>query len=206
MKLIVGLGNPGEKHEKSRHNFGFLVVENFLKTFESAKNTVWDDNKKLKSDIAQIEWNSQKKKSVEKIIIAKPKTFMNNSGMAVSLIANYFKISPSDIWIIHDELDLPLGAMKIRLGGGGAGHHGIESIMESLSTDKFWRFRLGIGHTKAHSGVAKAKFSDATEFVLGNFSGQEKSKVKVTLKKAVKALETALEEDLTRAMNQFNTK
>ncbi|MBI2032399.1 MAG: aminoacyl-tRNA hydrolase [Candidatus Levybacteria bacterium] len=206
MKLIVGLGNPGEKYEKTRHNLGFLVLEQFLKNFSEVKNTVWDDKKKFKSNIAEIGWNSRKRKTLEKVILAKPQTYMNNSGMAVSLLASFYKIKPEDIWIIHDEIDLPVGAMKIRLGGSAAGHHGIDSIIKSLETDKFWRFRLGIGHSKGKEKIVKTKIGSTTDFVLGNFSGAERSKMKVLIKKAVRALETGLEEDLRKAMNQFNTK
>src|SRR3990167_6765145 len=135
MKLIVGLGNPGAKYEKTRHNLGFMVMEGFLKAFTPVNKTVWDNKDKFKSEIAEIEWNSRKKKTLEKVILAKPKTYMNNSGMAVSLLARFYKVAPEDIWIIHDEIDLPLGMMKIRFGGSGAGHRGIESIISALGSD-----------------------------------------------------------------------
>lgn len=206
MKIIVGLGNPGPKYEKTRHNLGFMVVEDFLKAYSPVSQTTWDNKEKLKSLIAEIDWNSQKKKSLEKIILVKPKTYMNNSGMAVSLLSKFYKVKPMDIWIVHDEVDLPIGAMKIRLGGSGAGHHGIESIIEALATDKFWRFRMGIGETRSHGKLGNTNLGSTTEFVLKNFSGQDKSKLKHLLKRGVKALETALEKDLESAMNQFNTK
>lgn len=206
MKLIVGLGNPGSKYEKTRHNLGFMVVEGFLKAFTPVNKTVWDNKDKFKSEIAEIEWNSRKRKTLEKIILAKPKTYMNNSGMAVSLLARYYKIAPEDIWIIHDEIDLPLGMMKIRQGGSAAGHHGVESIIKALGSDKFFRFRLGIGHSKTRDQIAKTRFGSMTEFVLRGFKGQESSKARSLAKRAVKAIETALEEDLEHAMNRFNTK
>ena len=206
MKLIVGLGNPGGKYEKTRHNLGFMVVENFLKAYTPVKETSWDNKEKFKSLIAEIEWNSRKQKSLEKIILAKPKTYMNNSGMAVSLLARFYKIKSEDIWIVHDEIDLPLGSMKIRLGGSAAGHRGVESIIESLNSDKFWRFRMGIGFSKSKDSLAKTYLGNTTEFVLMGFSGKEKSKVKLLLKRGVKAIETALEKDMQSAMNQFNTK
>ena len=206
MKLIVGLGNPGAKYEKTRHNLGFMVIEGFLKAFTPVNKTVWDNKDKFKSEIAELEWNSRKKKTLEKIILAKPKTYMNNSGMAVSLLARFYKIAPEDIWIIHDEIDLPLGMMKIRQGGSAAGHRGVESIIESLKTDKFFRFRLGIGFSKNKDKFVKVNMGSATEFVLRGFSGQESSKARTLVKRAVNAIETALEEDLERAMNRFNTK
>ncbi len=196
MKLIVGLGNPGEKYEKTRHNLGFMVVEQFLKDFEPQKDTAWNDSKKFKSDIAEIDWQPKHGK-MEKVILVKPKTFMNNSGMAVSLIARFYKVSPENIFIIHDELDLPLGNLKIRLGGSSAGHNGIESVIDSLGTDKFWRLRLGI---KSGENI------NAEDFVLRNFSPKEKGKVKKVVKNASNALQEVLENSADAAMNRFNTR
>src|SRR3989344_5422114 len=134
MKLIVGLGNPGEKYERTRHNAGFLVVEQFLKDADPVAQTVWQDEKRLKSDIATLDWKPKVGPSV-RIVLVKPKTYMNNSGMAVSLIASYYKITSADIWVIHDDYDFPLGSMKIRFGGASAGHKGIASIIDSLGDD-----------------------------------------------------------------------
>ena len=131
---------------------------------------------------------------------------MNNSGLAVSLIASFYKISPSDIWIVYDELDLPLGNMKIRFGGAAAGHHGVESIMESLKTEKFWRFRMGIGVSKGKEEVAKHKFKKAEEFVLDEFSKHDAGTLKHLIKRGTQAITVALEQDLQAAMNRFNTK
>ena len=206
MKLIVGLGNPGPKYEKSRHNLGFMVVEHFLQKFEDVKNTTWEDDKKLKSNIKEITWESQTKgKKSEKVILAQPKTFMNNSGMAVSLITKYYKIKPVDVWVINDEADLPLGSIKIRFGGASAGHHGVESVIDALGTDKFWRFRMGIGEQKHGHHVTQHK-SGIEDFVLGNFTRQEHAKIKESIKRAVKALEEGLENSLESAQNQYNTK
>lgn len=204
MKLIVGLGNPGEKYEKTRHNLGFIVVDKLLKSSQSVKNTSWEKNDKFKSEIFNFQWHS-KSGNLEKVILAKPLTFMNNSGMAVGLIAKFYKIDPADIWIIHDELDLPIGNLKIRLGGSGAGHHGVESIIESLGTDKFYRFRLGIGYAKNKQEIAKHKVK-ADEYVLDRFNEHESGTIKHIIKKGVNALEDALEEGLEKAMNRFNTK
>lgn len=205
MKLIVGLGNPGDKYVSARHNLGFMVVERFLKDFEPVKDTVWEDNKRVKSDIAIFEWQPKKGVS-EKIILAKPKTYMNNSGMAVSLIAQYHKIKPEDIWIIHDELDLPLGYMKIRFGGSGAGHKGVESIISSLKNDKFWRFRLGIGTAHNHTKIGKHMIDKAEEYVLSGFGQGEYGKVRHLIKRGAQAIAAALEKGLEKAMNQYNTK
>jgi PTH1 family peptidyl-tRNA hydrolase len=142
---------------------------------------------------------------VEKVILAKPETFMNNSGMAVALLKEYYKVDPEDIWIVYDEMDLPLGSMKIRLGGSAAGHHGIESIIEAIGTDKFWRFRMGIGQTKGHDEMAKHTFN-TTDFVLKQFSGSDKSKARAMFKRGSKALQAALEKGIESAQNQYNTK
>ena len=207
MKLIVGLGNPGEKYEKTRHNLGALIVEQFLKDSEPVGKTVWEDNKKFKSDIAEIDWQP-KHGLLEKVILAKPKTYMNNSGLAVSLISQYFHIPISDIWVIHDDVDLPVGSLRIRFGGGTAGHKGLESILEHLKTEKFWRFRLGIGHPKNKFKVQSSKFKvrDVDEFVLSTFDHSERGKVKELIHHGAKAIGFALEHDLEAAMNRFNTK
>ncbi len=204
MKLIIGLGNPGDKYESTRHNVGFLIVDHLLKDLEPVKDSHWSKEDKVKSQIYSLEYEARGKEA-ERVILAKPETFMNNSGMAVSLLANYYKVEPDDIWIIHDELDLPLGSMKIRLGGSAAGHHGLESIIESLGTDKFWRFRMGIGQTKGHDEASKNPFN-ATEFVLKPFSGSDKSKARAMFKRGSKSLQTALEKGIESSQNQFNTK
>jgi PTH1 family peptidyl-tRNA hydrolase len=214
MKLIVGLGNPGEQYEATRHNLGFIVVDHFLKDFSSVNDGKWDSNEKLKSDISLIDWQP-KAGPPERVILAKPTTFMNNSGMAVQLLANYYKVAAEDIWIINDELDLPLGKLKIRFGGAAAGHHGVEDIIEKLGTDKFWRFRLGIGTLK-HSAetidddgnakmIAQRDMGNTSDFVLGTFSGKEHSEIKKMIKHTCEAIETALEKGLEAAMNRFNT-
>jgi len=209
MKLIVGLGNPGEKHERNRHNLGFMTVEHFLKDFSQAKSTLWENSAKFKSDIAQIEWQRRSSRGssgqaiLEKVILVKPQTYMNNSGMAVRLIADFYKISPENIWIVNDDIDLPLGSLKIRFGGASAGHHGVESIIEHLNTDKFWRFRMGVGEKRE---LNDARVKNVDDFVLGDFTGAEKGKLKDLIKRGVKAIETSLEDGLESAMNRFNAK
>jgi peptidyl-tRNA hydrolase, PTH1 family len=203
MKLIVGLGNPGLKHDKTRHNLGFMVANAFLKDFSSSSQSLWKEEKKFQSEIAEINWQP-KKGQAERVIMAKPLTYMNGSGLAVSSISKFYKIEPEDIWIIHDEIDLPLGGMKIRLGGASAGHKGVESIIGHLGTDKFWRFRIGIGTQHEKVQVKKVKAID--NYVLGEFSEGERGKAREIIKKSMKAIEDALEEGLEKAMNRFNTK
>ena len=210
MKLIVGLGNPGVKYEKTRHNLGFMVVERFLKDYQTVGKTVWTDASKFKSLIAEFDWKP-KVGTLEKVILVKPKTYMNNSGMAVQLLTSYYKLLTTDVWIIHDDIELPLGSMKIRLGGASAGHHGVESIIKSLGTDKFVRFRLGIKDQRLETGTRQTGekhqgLKNVDDFVLGRFVGGEWGKARELIKRGAKAIEMALEEGLDVAMNRFNTK
>lgn len=192
MKLIIGLGNPGEKYEETRHNVGFMVLDELLRELEPVKKTVWQENKKLQSLMAQ------KFIKGTEIILAKPQTFMNASGFAVKkLITNYSLLIPN-LWIVHDDVDLPLGKIKIRIGGAAAGHHGVESIIEHLGTDKFVRFRLGIGHPGRGADALVERY------VLREFDVNEKSELKQMIKKAVEAIRMALEDGLERAMSRFN--
>jgi PTH1 family peptidyl-tRNA hydrolase len=213
MKLIIGLGNPGEKYVRTRHNLGFLVLEHFLKDFAPAIDGEWRSEKKFKAEMAQITWQP-KEGTAEKVILLKPHTFMNLSGESAKAVSEFYHIAPEDIWVIHDELDLPLGALKIRIGGTSAGHKGIQSIMDHLGTEKFWRFRMGIGMSHAPSNedgekvqaIARTKIHDVEEYVIGEFSGKELTEVKKLVKHTSDALETALEKDLQTAQNRFNTK
>lgn len=175
MKLIVGLGNPGEKYANVRHNLGFMVLDELAKRGKR-KGESWKFEKKFKSEIFNLTLNASR------FTLAKPQTYMNNSGMAVKAIADYYKINPENIVIIHDELDLPLGKIRIRKGGSSAGHHGIESIMEALKTDQFWRVRLGIGPAKG----------PAEKFVLDPLTSSENPKVKHMIKEAIKAIDSKL--------------
>jgi PTH1 family peptidyl-tRNA hydrolase len=216
MKLIVGLGNPGEKYENTRHNLGFMAVDKFMKNFEMVERTVWKKSEKLKSWVVDLDWQP-KEGELERVILAKPQTYMNNSGMAVELIASFYKIAAEDIWVVHDELDLPIGAMRIRFGGAAAGHHGVESVIERLGTDKFWRFRLGIGFTHPHSGregredgharlVSKQFVGNVEAHVLSPFGEAEHGKARELIKHGSEAISYALEKGLEKAMNRCNTK
>lgn len=196
MKIIVGLGNPGQQYEKTRHNIGFMVVDQVLKNYESVKETVWTNETKFKADIAEIVWQPKHGKA-EKVILVKPKTYMNNSGLAVNLITAFYKVPSTDLWIVHDDVDLKLGTVRIRLGGGSAGHRGIESLLQHMPDGNFWRIRLGIGRPE-EKGVEN--------FVVGDFTHQEHAKIRELIPHAAKAIEDALEEGLETAMNRYNTK
>lgn len=205
MKLIIGLGNPGEKYQQTRHNLGFMVAEQVLKDYEPSENTIWSKEEKVKSLVVHFDWQPKARKA-EKIILAKPLTYMNNSGMAVNLLSLYYKVALEDIWIIQDELDLPFGTIKIRFGGAAAGHHGVESIISALGSDKFWRFRLGIGESHGYSEAAHHEMHNVDEYVLGTFTHEQHGRVSEMTHHASKAIQYALEHDLTAAMNKYNTK
>lgn len=190
MILLVGLGNPGEKYAKTRHNLGFMVVEELARKLLPLEKTKWEEDKKSNSQLSIID---------SQFILVKPQTFMNASGYAVVKILRYYDIKIlSNIWVIHDDVDLPLGKIKIRIGGAAAGHHGVESIIKELGTDKFVRFRLGIGHPERGSDALVERY------VLREFDVNERSEVRQMIKKAVKAIRVALEKGLERAMNEFN--
>ncbi|HEV2340000.1 MAG TPA: aminoacyl-tRNA hydrolase [Patescibacteria group bacterium] len=199
MKLLIGLGNPGKAYEKTRHNAGFMLLEYFLKEYEPVRQTVWTNEPRFKSDSAIIVWQKKNGKT-EKILLLKPKTYMNNSGLAVSLAVNFYKIPSQDMWVFHDDIDFPFGKFRIRFGGGSGGHKGIMSLIDTLGTDKFWRFKLGIGRSgeSEHSGV--------DHYVLDTFARQESGKLKELLKRGVEAIELGLEEHLEAAMNRYNSR
>ncbi|QQG43036.1 MAG: aminoacyl-tRNA hydrolase [Candidatus Daviesbacteria bacterium] len=200
MKLIIGLGNPGEKYIGTRHNLGFVVVDALIKKLDvgGEKRNIevgsWKLEEKFKSEIIKT----------PNVILAKPQTYMNNSGLAVKLLTDYFKIPPEDIIVVHDELDLPLGKIKVRKGGAAAGHHGVQSIIAALNFDQFVRVRLGIGNLKTLSAERKGAHVNTDKFVLEPFISNERAKIKHLIKQAVLALETLLEKGLDKAQSQFN--
>ncbi|MBP6882380.1 MAG: aminoacyl-tRNA hydrolase [Candidatus Levybacteria bacterium] len=213
MKLIVGLGNPGEEHRNTRHNLGFLVVEQFLKDMQPPEKAVWTHEKKFKGEISSFEYKPSNG-DLFKVVLLKPQTYMNLSGESVALIKNFYKIESEDIWAIHDDLDLPVGGIKIRLGGAAGGHHGVESVIAQLGTDQFYRFKVGIGspvekkidpdgeiHMK--KSLSRGKVDN---YVLGVFDDHDEPKIKHAIKTCSRALELALEKDILASQNMYNTK
>jgi peptidyl-tRNA hydrolase, PTH1 family len=204
MKLIFGLGNPedkqssrpkGLKYKGTRHNLGFEMLDEYAKKHLGPK-VVWEFDKKFNSEIIKL---------TPELWLIKPQTFMNNSGQAVVSMADYFKVTSSeDIIVIHDDLDLILGRIKVRKGGAAGGHHGVESIISSLGSDQFIRIRLGIGNAHSHSGEKQRIAFSAEHFVLEGFLSNEKSKVKTMTKHTLEAIETLLEKGLSEAQNQYN--
>ncbi len=191
MKLIVGLGNPGEKYAGIRHNLGFDILDELVKKLNLID---WVKEDKFKSELIKT----------PELILVKPQTYMNNSGMAVKNLVDYYKVPIEDIVIVHDELDLPLGKIKVRQGGAAAGHHGVESVISSLGNDQFIRVRLGIGNLKTQSSEHKGQSLNTEKFVLELFKPVEKPQIKHMIKQAIKALDLLLEKGLEKAQNQFN--
>lgn len=137
MKLIVGLGNPGEKFTHTRHNIGFLIVDKIA----HEQNVVFRLENQFEAENADFNIDE------DRIKLAKPQTFMNGSGEAVEKIKNYYKLDTEDIIVIHDDVDLELGKIRIILGGSSAGHKGIQSIIDHIGTEQFWRVRIGVGRS-----------------------------------------------------------
>jgi len=227
MKIIVGFGNPGEKYKKTRHNMGFMVLDKLASSVERLGSS-WKYDEKFKSEILKINYTLPARNASPvgqrlalsgrqsdaggnakpyPLVLAKPKTFMNNSGQAVQLLTSYFKLLTSDVWVIHDDIDLPLGSIRIRLGGSFGGHRGVESVIEKLGTDKFWRFRLGINSHLSlmnHELHKKERIRNVEDYVLGEFPKEEEGKVKDLVERGAKAMEKALKEGLESAMNKYN--
>jgi PTH1 family peptidyl-tRNA hydrolase len=164
MKVICGLGNPGKEFKFTRHNLGFLVLDNFQ------KENSFPDFKFSEKFLAEI---SRKKIKETEILLLKPQTFMNNSGKAIKKIFSNYKIEPQNLCVIHDDLDLPFGKIKISFKRNSGGHKGVQSIIDEILTKDFWRIRIGIG---------KPKNKKIKEFVLEKIEKKEREKLKEILK------------------------
>lgn len=188
MKLIVGLGNPGKEYDGSRHNVGFLAVD-LIATANGAK---WIFETKRHASYAKITANS------ETVILAKPNTFMNLSGQAVSALAKYHKVIPENILIIQDELDLNPGSFKFSDGGRSGGHHGLESIQEYLPDCELARLRIGIGKPTTHKA--------GKDWVLTKPKGKEAELIHQAVETAAEAVMDWVSDGLGVAMNKWNKK
>lgn len=200
MKLIVGLGNPEERYLYNRHNIGFMVIEKLAKHLLPLERSekAWVQDKKNALETCKIQ---------KDLLLVKPMTYMNRSGIGVLYLKNFYKVAIKDIWVIHDDIDLPLGKMRIRKGGSSGGHNGVESIIEKLEDADFIRFRLGIGRGKldikkttdinlSRQGIEK--------FVLSPFKENEAGEVKKLIKNCVKALVSSLNIGAEKTMNRYN--
>lgn len=184
MILIIGLGNPENQYKWTRHNFGYLALD----TMTDKYNLTWKKHRVSHSDICEVQIDSQK------ILLAKPLTFMNNSGLAVQALKNYYKLPTKNIIVIYDDIDLPFGKLRVSHGRSAGGHKGINSIIEHLKSKEFTRIRLGIGPQ-----VGKAE-----DFVLQNFSKEQKKKLPEINDTVSLALETIILEDADKAANKYN--
>lgn len=190
MKLIVGLGNPGAEYRDTRHNVGFNVVDALVDRWRVS------DQWREKFDALQIKTNGPMTAGGEPIVIAKPLTFMNRSGQAVSAIAGFYKIEPADVFIIVDEVALPLGRLRARRDGSAGGHNGLKSIIEHLGTNAFPRMRVGVGRGDNRRDLA--------DHVLGKFEPAERETVSAAVLRAADATEMFLSDGIERVMNAFN--
>ncbi len=192
MKIIVGLGNPGSEYEMTRHNVGFLVVDQ-ISNIEKIDD--WKEKRSLNSEIA--EWIFD-----EKIFLIKPTTFMNNSGIAVAKVLEYYKLTMNDLLVIHDDMDIEFGDIRIKNGGGTAGHHGLESIVSYLGSEKFLRIRVGIG--KRGNNVLSS--NKGGKHVVGKFNSEEIKKLPDVIGRVVEAVKCCFRHDLDYCMTEFNKK
>jgi PTH1 family peptidyl-tRNA hydrolase len=190
MKLIVGLGNPGNQYAHSRHNIGFMCVAYF------AKNRDWGFEKK--EGLART---AHGRIGSEEIVLARPQTFMNLSGEAVKKLVIKYRVKPEDLIVIHDEMDLRLGIIRIRRGGGTAGHNGVESIIRELGSADFVRVRVGVGRPKIEGA---AEHSHVVGYVLGDFNGDEAEVIKNVIGDVDHAIVTLIKDGLETSMNRFN--
>jgi peptidyl-tRNA hydrolase, PTH1 family len=196
MYLIVGLGNPGEKYENTRHNTGRIVVENFVKKYKFPNLEM--------SDKAQALYSKAKldKQIVELIL---PETFMNKSGKSVLYASSKHKIKPKDIVVVYDDIDLPLGKIKISFNRGSGGHKGIESIARSLKTKEFCRIRVGVSSAGAKGKTKKPSGEKAViDFILGKFKKTELETLKKVSKVTIQAIEDIVTYGLEKAMGKYN--
>lgn len=182
--LIAGLGNPGARYARSRHNVGFIIVDRLARSHD-----LQFSRKRFNAEIAEGQVGGRR------VILAKPQTFMNASGDAVGKLYAFFKIAPSDLLVVYDDLDLPLGKLRLRADGSSGGHHGMESIIARIGTSDFPRLRVGIGRPNPDADI---------DHVLGSFEPEERAVMEETWTRAVDAIDVWLTAGIARAMNEFN--
>ena len=181
IRLIAGLGNPGPEYVATRHNVGFMVVDQMAAQFGSA----WEKTTK---------WEALSTKCGG-VLLVKPLSFMNRSGYPVFAVAQFYKIEPQEILVVLDDFALPLGRLRLRARGGPGGHNGLESVIVQFGTEEIPRLRIGIGD---------APREGSTDYVLSRFFDEEKSILRATIDRAVEALKCAIDNGLVSAMNSFN--
>lgn len=187
MKLIVGLGNPGKEYEKTRHNVGFMVVDAFAKELGF---TNWKDEKYARGASCRGFVES----CCEDVVLLKPDTYMNKSGEAVKKALHDLHLTEQDLLVVHDDLDLELGTLKLAYGSGSAGHNGVQSVIDTFGTKDFWRLRIGVGPKKG----------EADEFVLKRFPKLQQGKVKKAITEAVAAIHLLFQKGPHAAQTEIN--
>ncbi|MFK7909930.1 MAG: aminoacyl-tRNA hydrolase [Akkermansiaceae bacterium] len=192
IKLIVGLGNPGQKYEQTRHNVGFMVVDRLASGYaaELANHLRW------RAHVAKVPGSSA--------ILMKPQTFMNESGQSVGAALRFYKWQPEQVLVIYDDVAIPFGSLRFRMAGSAGGHNGMKSIIAHLGSDRFPRLKIGIGSAKHSTGNDTQ--NSMTGHVLGKFSTDEGNELENTLATAAEAVQFALSKGVEAAANTFNTK
>jgi PTH1 family peptidyl-tRNA hydrolase len=185
LTLIVGLGNPGREHAGNRHNAGFQCINRLAEAHGMSFT-----RRQARARVVQGKIGGYR------VLLAKPQTFMNLSGESVSQLARFYKIAPADVLVLYDDLDLPLGKIRLRPDGGAGGHKGMRSIIQYLGTEDFPRLRLGIGRPPGQM--------DPVDYVLSDFSTDERADMELAFERAVAAIECFLDEGIEATMNAFN--
>ena len=183
MKIIVGLGNPGKEYQNTRHNIGYMFIDEVART----NNLKFSLDKAKRAEIAQGVIKSQK------VVLVKPITYMNLSGEALRLVMDYYKVEVSDIIIIHDDLDLPTGKLRIRANGSSGGHNGLKSIIANIKTQDFKRIKIGIDRK-----------GDVIDYVLGKFSKEELEEINKVINQASNIIDDYLSDSFINLMIKYN--
>ncbi|MBK3332317.1 aminoacyl-tRNA hydrolase [Persephonella atlantica] len=186
IKAVIGLGNPGKQYEKTRHNIGFMVADAVVSHLKCSKKYI----EKSFSHIYECHDHD--------VIVAKPQTYMNNSGIAVKNLIEDYKLSPDEILVIYDDLDLPLGTVKLRKKGSSGGHRGLQSIIQELKTESFPRLRIGIGRPERKEQVV--------EYVLSSFDKKEQLLVEKIIQHGAQCVLNVLKYGIDKSMNFCNQK
>lgn len=184
MKAVIGLGNPGLKYDRSKHNVGFMLLDRVVKDLKLTYRTNFRGK------------FSEGKSGEEKTLFLKPYTYMNLSGYAVAELVGYYKLSPQDILIVHDDMDLPLGRLRLRSKGSSGGHNGLKSIISELGTQEFWRLKIGVGRPQEES--------DVINHVLSAFNKEEMHTLQEVIDRGHKATLLWLKGNQEEAMNIYN--
>jgi PTH1 family peptidyl-tRNA hydrolase len=190
--LVVGLGNPGEKYAGHRHNVGYLVADELARRLGSPFRA----HRSGRAEVVEGRLGAPGTPG-PRLVLARPRSYMNEVGGPVKALASFYKVPPERIVAIHDELDIPFGALRVKLGGGDNGHNGLRSMRSSLGTGDFYRVRAGIGRPPGRQ--------DVSDFVLSNYSGAERKELPFEVDRAADAVETLVAEGLEQTQQRFNS-